>query len=110
MQLQRVFRTNENTDQISVMHTLKKKLEILQHFFQPLETIRKEESQIRLKRSVEKGQYASPMSKNFLSESLDGHKIRHVQEKIAHLDPSHDQLVVEILKKFCPGNEKTLVG
>ena len=42
------------------------------------------------------------LSENLLSQSLNGHKIRNVANKVKHLDSINDQIVLEILRQFCP--------
>ena len=37
-----------------------------------------------------------------MSQSLNGHKIRNVANKVKHLDSINDQIVLEILRQFCP--------
>jgi len=49
---------------------------------------------------------ATQLSENLLSQSLNGHKIRNVVDKVKHLDPVNDQIVSEILRQFCPKPEK----
>ena len=37
-----------------------------------------------------------------MSQYLNGHKIRNVANKVKHLDSINDQIVLEILRQFCP--------
>ena len=46
--------------------------------------------------------YATKLSENLLTESLNGHKLRNVAKKVARLNPKTDQITAEILKQFCP--------
>ena len=42
----------------------------------------------------------SRLGENLLGEALNGHKIRHIEEKVEALDKD-DQLVLAILERFC---------
>ena len=49
----------------------------------------------------ENSQQTSQMAENILQESLGGHKIRNVRQKVASLN-DENQIVTAILDEFCP--------
>jgi hypothetical protein len=59
----------------------------------------------RHKRSVTddpESKFATDLSENMLTESLNRHKLRGVEHKVAKLNPTTDQITSEILRQFCP--------